>query len=102
MAFRKTVRGLYVPPVSFHLFGEFKDSPSMHVDGSTFMSTRFHDCSSLSDDCFPLMSVKDIVNSGQVISGSVSFARTDPAMLERDVHSAVTSFISSNSPTHEN
>nr|CDL65702.1 unnamed protein product [uncultured bacterium] len=108
MAFRKSVRSSYFPPVSLHGFGETKYSPSSSGESSKFYSRSFIDCGELSDTALPLVSLDTIVSTGQPINGHVSFSSSDPAVIESNVHNGLATFISdsqsnsSNSSSDEN
>lgn len=102
MAFRKSVRSSYFPPLSLHGFGEVKYSPSSSGESSQFYSRSFVDCEELSASALPLVSLDSVVSSGRPIDGHVSFAPSDPAVLDSSVHSGLATFISesqSNSQT---
>lgn len=93
MAFRKTVRSGYRSPLTYHSFGEIETKTVSSTDASSFVSTSFTDLSELSDRSLPLTSLKTVLDSGQKIEGRVSFAGSDPAIIENSVHSAVAQFI---------
>lgn len=62
------------------------------------MSPHFSDLEELSASALPVVTLDTVLNSGKTIDGRVSFRRSDPATLERDVHSAVSTFIQSSTP----
>lgn len=100
MAFRKTLRSSYYPPTFSGGFGEVKFSPSASSDSSQFVSRKFESIEKLSESTLPLVSLDTVVKSGQVINGSVSFAPSDPAIIESTVHSGVAEYIESNQSTN--
>lgn len=93
MAFRKTVRSGYRPPLTYHSFGEIETKSVSSTDASSFVSTSFTDLSELSGRSLPLTSLKTVLDSGEVIKGRVSFAGSDPAIIENSVHSTFAKFI---------
>lgn len=101
MAFRKTVRSGYFPPLSFHDFGEYESKTIVSSDSASFVSVSFTDLDELSSRALPLTSLDTLVKSGQRIDGHVSFAGSDPAVIESSVHSAISDYIS-NTPAPSN
>lgn len=95
MAFRKTVRSNYAPPAFAHGFGEVKFEPGVSSGSSRYLSRIFVSPEELADSALPLFSLDDVVKSGQVIDGSVSFGPSDPARIGARVNSALTSYIES-------
>lgn len=97
MAFRKSVVSSYRPPLFASGFGEIKFTPSSSGDSSRYLTRSFEDCEELSDRALPLVSLDSVVSSGRPIDGHVSFASSDPAVIESSVHSAISDFISTQS-----
>lgn len=96
MAFRKTVRSHYLPNL-FHLgFGEVKFDPSSSGSASRFLSRSFVPAEELAASALPLVSLDDVLSSGSVIDGRVSFAPSDPAIAESRVNSVLSDYISNN------
>lgn len=96
MAFRKTVRNHYLPNLSHLGFGEVKFDPSFSGSSSRFLSRSFVPAEDLAASALPLVSLDDVLSSGSVIDGRVSFAPSDPAIAESRVNSALSSYISNN------
>lgn len=95
MAFRKTVRSYYSAPGFAHGFGEVKFEPGYFSGSSRYLSRVFVSPEELADSSLPLFTLADVIKSGQVIEGSVSFAPSDPAVIGARVNSALTSYIES-------
>lgn len=112
MGFRKTFRSTYFPPLSAFGFGEVKFSPASAGPSSRYVSRSFQTSEEISKSCLPLTSLSDVIATGQVIDGRVSFAPSDPARIDSLVHTTVGNYIStyfpasdsssSNSSTDEN
>lgn len=99
MGFRKTFRSTYFPPLSAFGFGELKFAPSSSGPVSRYVSRSFQTSEEISKLCLPLTSLSDVIASGQVIDGRVSFAPSDPARIDSVVHATVGNYIATHSPS---
>ena len=93
MAFRKSVRSHYASPPFAHGFGEVKFEPGASSGSARYLSRSFIPPEELADSALPLFSLDDVIKSGQVIDGTVSFGPSDPALIGARVNSALTSYI---------
>lgn len=96
MAFRKTVRSHYLPNLCCLGFGEVKFDPVSSGSASRVLSRSFVPADDLALSALPLVSLDDVLSSGSVIDGRVSFAPSDPAIAESRVNSALSDYISNN------
>lgn len=99
MGFRKTFRSIYFPPLSAFGFGEVKFTPSSAGSASRYVSRSFQTSEEISKSCLPLTSLSDVITTGQVIDGRVSFAPSDPARIDSVVHTSVADYIATHSPS---
>lgn len=94
MAFRKLVRSFYRSPISLHCFGDVSHSTSMIDDSSSRVVSQFNTAKSISKTALPLCSLDTLLSTGKTIDGTVSFAPSDPALIESSVHSVVGTYVS--------
>ena len=95
MAFRKTYRSSYFASVVSDGFGESKFVTSSNVDGVDVQSRVFETPDVISSHSLPLVDLSSIIASGQVIKGNVSFAPSDPALIESRVNNSLAHYIDS-------
>lgn len=95
MAFRKTYRSSYFAPVVSDGFGESKFVTSSNSDGVDVQSRVFEAPDDISSHSLPLVDLSSIIASGQVIKGNVSFAPSDPALIESRVNNSLAHYIES-------
>lgn len=95
MAFRKTYRSSYFASVVSDGFGESKFVTSSNVDGVDVQSRVFETPDDISSHSLPLVDLSSIIASGQVIKGNVSFAPSDPALIESRVNNSLAHYIDS-------
>lgn len=97
MAFRKTYRSSYFAPVVSDGFGESKFVNSSNDDGVAVQSRVFETPDDISSHSLPLVDLFSIISSGQAIKGNVSFAPSDPALIESRVNNSLVHYIESHS-----
>lgn len=92
--FRKTVKSH--SPIHFACFGfsEVQPSPGFQTSASKRQVLRAFSCAELSRSVLPLMSLGDLLESGKVITGDVSYAPSDIADIERNVSASLSSYVS--------
>lgn len=95
MGFRKTYRSSYFAPVVSDGFGESKFVTSSNEDGVDVQSRVFETPDVISSYSLPLVDLSSIIASGQVIKGNVSFAPSDPALIESRVNNSLAHYIDS-------
>lgn len=95
MGFRKTYRSSYFSPVVSYGFGESKFVTSSNEDGVDVQSRVFETSDVISSYSLPLVDLSSIISSGQVIKGNVSFAPSDPALIESRVNNSLAHYIDS-------
>lgn len=95
MGFRKTYRSSYFAPVVSDGFGESKYITSSNEDGVDVQSRVFETPDVISSYSLPLVDLSSIIASGQVIKGNVSFAPSDPALIESRVNNSLVHYIDS-------
>ena len=95
MAFRKTYRSSYFAPVVSDGFGESKFVTSSNEDGVDVQSRVFETPDEISSQSLPLVDLSSIIASGQAIKGTVSFAPSDPAIIESRVNNSIAHYIDS-------
>lgn len=95
MAFRKTYRSSYFAPVVSDGFGESKFVTSSNDDGVSVQSRVFETPDDISSHSLPLVDLSSIISSGQAIKGNVSFAPSDPALIESRVNNSIVDYIDS-------
>lgn len=95
MAFRKTYRSSYFASVVSDGFGESKFVTFSNVDGVDVQSRVFETPDVISSHSLPLVDLSSIIASGQVIKGNVSFAPSDPALIESRVNNSLAHYIDS-------
>lgn len=78
MAFRKTIRSNYEPPMHFGGFAEPKMVSKEDGSGVSVMKLEEVPVEKLCDQALPMFGLEVIKQTGKVISGNVSFAPTDP------------------------
>lgn len=86
MAFRKKVKNNYVPPFNIGGFSEPKMVSSETGRGIKSVSLKSVSVPDVAKTSLPLMSLDSVRQSGKVIDGNVSFAPSDPTVIE-DVQS---------------
>lgn len=99
MAFRKKTYPVYRSSVSgTGSFGEREYVTSTSEDGRVLASVEFVRPDNLSKRSIDpnLFSSKKVLESGEVIKGSTSYAPTDPDTVERSVELGISNYISNN------
>lgn len=92
--FRKKNLGYYSPSISMHGYGEDSFKEDSSSDGVLIVSRVFKSSSEVASGTLPYVPASSIVNSGNYIDGRVSFAPQDHALIDSQVNSALSDFIS--------
>lgn len=95
MGFRKTYRSSYFAPVVSDGFGESKFVTSSNEDGVDVQSRVFETSDVISSYSLPLVDLSSIIASGRPIKGTVSFAPSDPALIESRINNSLAHYIDS-------
>lgn len=97
MAFRKTVRSNYEPPMHFGGFAEPKMVSKEDGSGVSVMKLEEVPVEKLCEQSLPMFGLEVVKQTGKVISGNVSFAPTDPTVFN-DVQDVVGDYVSRVNP----